>query len=206
MDQFQEVQDMLGKLQRNESQMTATDLKKYEKPLRKLRNDIIEKVADLVKSFTLMSVRFAEGENKEVIDKICSNIQMIVDEVGAGGRPVEWRDYLFRTYDVNAYLSASVFLKDRIDYEAYVPYWCEHCKIRKMKPEQDPFGQHPEEWEAYWNDIIGMWWDPDSQLWIYPDRIGWTIKFRPTIEENEEDYKIKKGEYDEWWAEQHVAV
>ena len=206
MDKYQDIQDMLGKLQRNESQMSPADLKRYEKPLQKLRAEIVKKSVEYIKGFTLMSVKIKEGEDEHIIKELVDNIQIVVDEVAAEGKWKGWEKLLFRSYDLDQLLQAAVFLKNRIDYEAYAPYWVSHCKKRKMQPNEDPFRKKTEEWEAYWNDIVCMWWDPDGKIWIQPDRICWACYFPPTLEENKEEYEKKKGEYDEWWVEQHITV
>ena len=92
---FTEMDEMLGKLRRNEEQMTEAQKKQYAVQLLALKKKISKSATEICRSFLLCGIRILkEDENNEAIERI----NMILAEEIARGALKEASRILFSTY------------------------------------------------------------------------------------------------------------
>lgn len=165
----------LGKLKRNEEQMTPEQREKYKKPLQKLKQAIKDDATEMMLHFLIGGCRILKSDEKGMADFI-EAAQRILDE-DDGKTSKEAGRVLFATYDEEKFLEALIPLHYRIWYEAYGPVWLSHCI-----PTADP--EYP-----YTNDIIKMEWEAKSSVWINREELSFTTMLPPTKELLEKRYQ-----------------
>ena len=188
MEIYERFKENLGKLQRNESQMTAGQRVKYKKPLLKLKHEIADDAAKVIWDFLVSGVRSADkDQDSDDWKAVIRKSEGFIDEWSKSGRMKEVSKILFTTFDVDKFLFALLPLYYKIWYEAYGPYWLKHC----IPTFEDEF--------TFSNDIIGMeWWDEHHE-WasvkieggkkVCDYRKGVTIMLPPTEELLQEAYR-----------------
>lgn len=186
---FTEIEEKLGKLRRNETQMSEAQKKQYAKQLTALKKNISKSATEICKGFLLCGVKVLKEdcETSGVIDRI----NMILAEETAKGTIKEASRILFSTYDVDKFLEALCPLHDRVFYEGYGPYWVKHCTVYDEEDVQTIGGG---EFSA-WNDIIDMGWIAEYGIWKKKDELCWTHMLPPTMELIRRRYKEAKKAY-----------
>ena len=178
---FTEIKGMLGKLRRNEEQMTEAQKKQYAVQLMALKKKIAKSATEICRGFLLCGVRILKGdEDNGVVERI----NMILAEEIARGALKKASRILFSTYDVDKFLEALCPIHDRVFYEGYGPYWVEHCTVCNE-------GEFPA-----WNDIIEMGWIAKHSIWKKKDEMCWTVMLPPTLELIQKEYEEVKKRYD----------
>ena len=185
---FTEMDEMLGKLRRNEEQMTEAQKKQYAVQLLALKKKISKSATEICRSFLLCGIRILkEDENNEAIERI----NMILAEEIARGALKEASRILFSTYNVDKFLEALCPVHDRVFYEGYAPYWIEHCDVYNEVGKQTHGGG---EFSA-WNHIIDMGWIEEYGVWKKKDEMCWMIMLPPTMELIQKEYEEAKKRY-----------
>lgn len=185
---FTEIEEKLGKLRRNEEQMTEAQKKQYAVQLLALKKKISKSATEICRSFLLCGIRILkEDENNEAIERI----NMILAEEIARGALKEASRILFSTYNVDKFLEALCPVHDRVFYEGYAPYWIEHCDVYNEEGKQTHGGG---EFSA-WNHIIDMGWIEEYGVWKKKDEMCWMIMLPPTMELIQKEYEEAKKRY-----------
>lgn len=185
---FTEIEEKLGKLRRNEEQMSEEQKKQFEKQLKALKIKIAKDATEICKGFILSGILILkEDESDGVIDRI----NMILAEEKAKGTLKEASRILFSTYDVDKFLEALCPVHDRVFYEGYAPYWIDHCAVHNEEGMQT-MGEGV---FSAWNSIIDMGWIEEHNIWKAKGKDEWRIALPPTMELIRKEYEERKKEY-----------
>lgn len=185
---FTEIEEKLGKLRRNEEQMSEEQKKQFEKQLKALKIKIAKDATEICKGFILSGILILkEDESDGVIDRI----NMILAEEKAKGAFKEASRILFTTYDVDKFLEALCPVHDRVFYEGYAPYWIEHCAVYNEEGMQTMGGGV----FSAWNSIIDMGWIEEHNIWKAKEKDEWRIMLPPTMELIRKEYEDRRKEY-----------
>lgn len=179
---MEKLAEKLGKLRRNEEQMTPAQKKQYAKNLQALKRQICAGASEVLKEWCFGCLQVIKTDQKG-IDFILLKGQMIVDEERKKGEMKRLGRILFSTYSVDSFLNAGCRLRDRIWFEAYGPYWLSRCEWNEEK-------------KTWWNSIIGMWWRPEYCEWVSDNESKWTIMLPPTRELLLKQYREGKANYE----------
>ena len=183
---FTEIDEKLGKLRRNEQQMTDEQRVKYAGQLKALKIKIAEDARKICSSFLTGGITFLKEDAKEAEDAII-RIERIVAEENARGTFKKASRILFSTYSVDKFLNFLCPVNDRIDCEGYGPYWAGHCR-----PCEDGDGDAR---FTFWNDIIDMGWVEEWKIWKKKGEWCWTTRLPPTMELIREEYEDRRRHY-----------
>ncbi len=185
---FTEIEEKLGKLRRNEEQMSEEQKKQFEKQLKALKIKIAKDATEICKGFILSGILILkEDESDGVIDRI----NMILAEEKAKGVFKEASRILFSTYDVDKFIEALCQVHDRVFYEGYAPYWIGHCAVYNEEGKQTMGGGV----FSAWNDIIDMGWIEEHNIWKAKGKDEWRIMLPPTEELIRKEYEDRRKEY-----------
>ncbi|MCD8366333.1 MAG: hypothetical protein LUC83_11185 [Clostridiales bacterium] len=168
----------VGKLKRNMEQMTAEQQKQYEKPLRKLKKEIMVDAMDVINDFLLTGCMIL-ADDKAGLDDFAGQANKIIAKDGNMAIDRAF-NVLFATYDMDKFMEALIPLHYRIFYEAYGPVWLSHC--RKVEDPEYPFR----------NDIIKMEWDVKNGFWTNRAERAFMTMLPPTAELLEKAYREEK--------------
>lgn len=173
----------IAKYKKNRENVPLSELKtKYGVPYEKLKAAIAGDLRTAVISVMVIGCRIRKKDAAEA-DTFKKAANKIVDEEWNGhGVGKEVAAAVFKEYDLEKALTiACIKIHTRIWYEAYAPYWLTHCK---------------KDGDRITNDIIGMTWDPEHQLWEKTEdgRKSVTIMLPPTLEECEAEKKKEEEE------------
>ena len=176
MSGYGELLEKLERLKNNETQMSEAQKKKYAAPLARLRQEVQSMALAAGRQFMFMGVRILEGDSY-ALDQVRSVLSE--NEIRDAERAA--LAVLFSSYDLDDYLMAVLPLHLKIYYLGYGPYWTAHCK---------PVSGMDEGVElAYYNDLIDMYWVPESRQWKQKGRWAWTVMLPPTMELIREEYR-----------------
>ena len=184
MGAYKELEEALGKLKRNETQMSEEQKRRYAK---QLEAKIRQLASQVMREFLLSGIRIRKDDGDETAGKIEAVVR---DEQGSMRKAME---ILLSTYDMDEFLKALCPIQCRIFHEGYGLYWVSHCK-----PTGDP--EFP-----YTNDLIGMeWWEGHNE-WAATKmedgkrtvdfKRGVTIMLPPTMELIQKDYQEEMQRY-----------
>ena len=173
---------MLGKLQRNETQMTEQQKTQYAVQLADLRRKITKSAGTLAKAFITGGYPIKPGEPEA--DECCKRINEITKADQARAEYDVALGVLFRTYDPLTFTQALMPLHNRVRYEGYAPYWCQHCtpytgRSYRGKP------------LTFWNDLIEMGWNEAADLWCSQTEDKASLSLPPTMEQVKEMYEYE---------------
>lgn len=182
---YQEFIEKLGKLQRNETQMSERQKVIYAAQLKALRSKIAASASEFARSFILGSVRLLKADPPETKDECIGRITAIIDQEVKAGAMKKASRTLFHTYDVEKFLEALLPIRQRVWYEGYAPYWCQHCRpYTGTGMSGKPL--------TFWNDLIGMGWNSEHSIWEKENELSWTLMLPPTMELVRQEYKQEK--------------
>lgn len=185
---FTEIEEKLGKLRRNEEQMSEEQKKQFEKQLKALKIKIAKDATEICKGFILSGVLILKGdESNGVVDRI----NMILAEEKAKGTLDKASRILFSTYNVDKFLEALCPVHDQVFYEGYAPYWIEHCAVYNEEGKQT-MGEGV---FSAWNSIIDMGWIEEHNIWKAKEKDEWRIMLPPTMELIRKEYEDRRKEY-----------
>lgn len=183
-EKIAELAEKLGKLRRNEEQMTPEQKKQYAKSLMALKKQICADASDLLLSWCLGGLWVIESDQGG-IEAIEYRTRRIIEEEQKNGEMKRLGKILLSTYSIGEFLAASSRLCNRIRYEAYGPYWVSKCEWNLSRRE-------------YWNPIIQMWWDSDYEEWVSEEGSRWTLMLPPTEKLLKKRYQEEKDDYERW--------
>ena len=176
---YEEFENNLKKLQRNETQMSSAQKIQYARQLKALKNKIAKQATEITREFVCSGIRILKDDPKG--DEAMKAIQGIVEREVEAGVLKEVSRILFKTYDTDKFLNALVPFHEKVWYEGYGPYWAAHCSRTEN-------AEYP-----YWNDIIEMWWWEKGNIWQSGgDEVVFTIMLPPTMELIKERYEEEK--------------
>ena len=190
-DYYNRLVENLGKLKRNETQMTAEQKEQYKKPLLKLKKEIAADATEAMKEFITMGMRLGEDPDSETWKSVIRETNRLLDDWIDRGKLKEVSKVLFSTYDIDAFFTALCPIHTTIWFKAYGEYWLTHIK------------ETGEQEYPYYNDILDMWWRKEANEWAKTKiedgkRVtdyfgGVTIMLPPTKALLDEEYEKEMG-------------
>ena len=182
---YQEFTEKLGKLQRNETQMTERQRVIYADQLKALKKKVAGLATEIASEFILGSVRLLKSDTEKTKSECIDRVKAAIDREVEAGTMKKASRVLFTTYSIEKFLEALLPIHYRVWYEGYAPYWCQHCR-----PYKGPgMSGRP---LTYWNDLIGMGWNSEYSLWEKEKEICWTLMLPPTMELVSREYQQEK--------------
>lgn len=188
MDIYSETAEKLGKLRRNEEQMSDEQRLRYASVLKKYRREIIAGAEQILKHFWFSALIVEKDSRSEAL---CGDIQKIVNGEAAKGEMKRLKDILFQTYSLDEFLSAACRVDCKIRYEAYAPYWTCRCK-KKPLPDGIAWIGMEASGAAWYNGMIDMYWHDDYGIWVAEKEAAWRIGLPPTRELCELEYEKER--------------
>ena len=173
MDIYQDVSKCLTLLKLNETQMSEEQFVQYAPELERLRKKIATGADQILCHFCLSGVLIPKSEPQPVINRICLNIQAVIDGEKSNGTIKNLYDILFQTYSLDNFLEAACDLKEKIIYQAYAPYWTDRCKKRQAPPGCGING------EAWYSTVIDMYWHDEFCIWVSASESAWCTCLPP---------------------------
>lgn len=152
MYDYKMLLENLGKLKRNEEQMTPEQKKRFLKPLIKLKTEIAAEATKYIHSFAISGIKIADRDPAN--EDLYEEIRKIVKKAQEDGLYNEFSKILFTEYDLDTLIRAALPLRYAIWYKAYGPYWITHCS--RTGDKDFPFR----------NDLIGMEWSAKEGVWM----------------------------------------
>ena len=188
--QYEILVENLGKLKRNETQMTKEQREQYKKPLLKLKQEIADDATEVMKSFVTLGMRLANGDKgSEDWRNVIKATERLFNEWAEQGKLKEASKILFTTYDLDKFIEALCPIHSTVWHLAYGGYWLKH--ITETGEQEYP----------YYNDILDMYWWKEHHEWAATKiengkRVtdyygGVTIMLPPTKELIDEEYKAE---------------
>ena len=188
--QYERLVENLGKLKRNETQMTKEQKEQYKKPLLKLKQEIADDATEVMKSFVTGGMRLAKGDkDSDEWRNVIKATERLFNEWGEQGKLKEASKILFTTYDLDKFLEALCPIHSTVWHLAYGGYWLKH--ITETGEQEYP----------YYNDILDMYWWKEHHEWAATKiengkRVtdyygGVTIMLPPTKELIDAEYKAE---------------
>ena len=150
---YDRLVENLGKLKRNETQMTKEQKEQYKKPLQKLKQEIADDATDAMKSFITGGMRLGEDADSEDWKSVIRETEKLLDEWESEGNLKEVSKVLFTTYDLDAFFTALCPIHTTVWFKAYGTYWLQHIK------------ETGEQEYPYYNDILDMHWWKEANEW-----------------------------------------
>lgn len=184
MNIYSETAEKLGKLRRNEEQMSDGQRLRYASVLKKYRREIIAGAGQILRQFWISGLLV---EKDSLLDNLCDSALNIINDEFAKGEMKRLVDILFQTYSLNEFLNAACMVRSRILYEAYVEYWLEKC-IQKPLPNGIPWAGIPSSGSVWYNRMIDMYWQSEYRVWVSESKTAWRGCLPPTKELCESEY------------------
>ena len=130
----------------------------------------IETAKEHAKEYLLMGTRVKAGDESDLLKATVDSVNRILKENMKTIKAAE-AAYV-ESDDIDAFTLALLPIHYRILYEAYAPYWLEHCI---------PVTDHDDDAEfTYYNDLIDMYWAWKWQEWKKKGEWCVTIMLPPT--------------------------
>ena len=183
MNTYEELREALGKLKRNESQMTGAQKKQYKKQLDALKHKAAGLANQVARDFLLMGIRIRKDDGDEAVERIKA---IIVKENGNLKKAMK---ALLATYSMDKFFAALLPSQTRIFYEGYGPYLARHCVPVKDGDGDARF--------SYYNDIIDMYWAEEWSEWKRKGEWCVTIMLPPVMEMIRKRYQEEMAELGE---------
>lgn len=189
MEIYQEMAAKLGKLGRNEAQMTKEQFVQYDRVLKKMKNDIMAGSDQILCSFCTSDMAVLKSDCPEGMDKLQRAVKAVVDDERAKGGIERLKDMLFQTYSLERFLDAACRLRTRICYEAYAPYWVSKCSKVQAPAGVKRMGVEGDAWHS---PIIDMYWHEGCHVWVSEKEPAWRTHLPPTKEMCAAEYAREK--------------
>lgn len=167
-----ELKKDIEKLKKNREKVSLQELRtKFAKPYNALLEKIKAETNDLLYHLLIGSLpAAAEDADDEQFLFFVSECKRIIKEEAEKGTQQRISKAVFQKYDLEeALLIGFSEIGTRIEYEAYAHYWVHRCRVYQGK---------------YWNELIGMWWNPDHGQWERKSdgMVMWQSGLPPTME------------------------
>ncbi len=189
MNIYQKTAEKLGKLGRNEAQISEVQFVQYEEVLKKCRKEIFEGVKQIFCTFCIPKLLVLKSDLPSVSDEIRGSVRRIVTDAQTKEEIKRLNHTLFQTYSLECVLDMASFLSGRILYEAYAPYWISKCTKVKAPLGAKRMGVSGETW---YNPVIDMYWNEKCCLWVSAKETAWRIALPPTRKLCMAEYEEKK--------------
>lgn len=187
-DFYDRLTENLGKLKRNEEQMTEEQRIQYKKPLQKLKEQIAKDATEAMKQFITMGMRLAkEDKDPEDWKNVIRETDKLIEQWAKEGGAKNASKILFKTYDLEKFFESLCDIHSAVFHLAYGPYWVKHIK---------PTGEQE---YPYYNEIIEMYWWKECHEWaatkiedgkrVTDYHGGVTIMLPPTWEEIQAEHE-----------------
>lgn len=180
---YAETVEKLGKLRRNEENMTPKQKQHFQISLDKLKCEICDSAVEILKQFLMTGFRI-RMDDIEAMDLRKAATRIYREEKEAGELK-RLQGVLLQTYSLDEFLKEACRWHDRMWYEAYAPYWLTHI-TETGNPEY-----------PYHNDLIDMDWWEECHEWaatkiengkrVTDYQRGVTVMLPPTKEMIEQD-------------------
>ena len=170
MDDFQKLKQDLGKLERNERQMTSAQKTEYEPQLKQLRKRITSRALKAGRDFLFSGIILGD-DGRYAMERI----RAVLGENEIADTEKKALEFLFGTYDLERFIDVLTPLHNKIFYLGYGPYWASHCR--------------PVSGQAYYNDLIDMYWS--NGQWTRKGKHEWTDVLPPTTEGIQKEYRLR---------------
>lgn len=167
MSEYNDVQELLAKLKRNEEKMTKEQKKQYAAQLKSYKHRIAELANKIGGEFIVSGCRIF---NEDVNEELMSGLYQICEHEKKGGSYKAASRILWKTYSIDEFLEILCPVHDRIWYEWYGPYWLSKVVF-------------DEERQVYTTPLLpGMHWEKNQWYSDDPDKLQVTIMLPPTKE------------------------
>ena len=176
MKEYEELLEKLGKLKRNEAQMSQEQRERYAPQLEKMRKRIQSLALTFGRSFLFYGMVFARGDETEV-----TRVRAVLLENEIRDAERDALAVLFSSYDFDEYLRVLLPVQIKLFHLGYGPYWVRHCREVSDKDSEAEF--------SHYNDLIDMYWVPAWHEWKRKDKWEVTVMLPPTMEEIREVYE-----------------
>ena len=159
--EYNELAKLVKKCKTNREKIPEDLLQtKYRKSFYQLKDDI-KKAGEAVFPELLLSPFTGIGEQKNIIIKASE----IVTDAKEDGYPMKLGAALIKYCDLELFCCYVAVLQCEIEEKFYSDYWLAHTQVLGGK---------------YYNDMIDMWYDPQTEVWHNQDAFG--IYWPPTKE------------------------
>ena len=189
MNIYQKTAEKLGKLGRNETQMSEVQFVQFENVLKRCRKEILEGAKQIFCTLCTPKLPVLKSDLPSASDEIRESVRRIVTDAQTKEEIKRLKHTLFQTYSLECVLDAAGSLENRILYEAYAPYWVSKCTKAKAPLGAERIGISGETW---YNPVIDMYWDEKCCLWVSAKETAWKIDLPPTKELCMAEYEEKK--------------
>lgn len=189
MDIYQKTAEKLGKLGRNEVQMSEVQFVQFENVLKRCRKEILEGTKQIFCTFCTPKLPVLKSDLPSASDEILGSVRQIVTDAQTKEEIKRLKHTLFQTYSLECVPDAAGFLRSRILYEVYAPYWVSKC-VKVEAPSGT--GRMGVSGEAWYSPILDMYWNEDCRLWVSAKETAWKIDLPPTKELCMAEYEEKK--------------
>lgn len=189
---YDEMMADFEKYKKNREKVPLEVLKtKYKKPYEALKNKLAKELQWYVNEIAFLGIYDIGKDLKDDgLKKWGQEIARIYKEEEDAGLPKILGTAVFKHMDLREFENYVCYtLTHRIRYEVYAPYWLEHCKT---------------EVGITTNDLIGMTWDPEHNLWEGKTEEGnpcWTVKLPPTQELIDKEKNEDRESFEKWMKE-----
>lgn len=189
MDIYQKTAEKLGKLGRNEAQMSEVQFVQYEEVLKKCRKEILAGVKQIFCTFCTPKLTVLKSDLPFASDEIRESVRKIATDAQTKEEIKRLKSTLFQTYSLECVLDTAGSLENRILYEAYAPYWVSKCVKTEAPSGAKRMGVFGEAWYSL---ILDMYWNEKCCLWVSAKETAWRIDLPPTKELCMAEYEEKK--------------
>lgn len=189
MEIYQKTAEKLGKLGRNEAQMSEVQFVQYEEVLKRCRKEILSGVKQIFCTFCTPKLPVLKSDLPSASDEIRESVRKIATDAQTKEEIKRLESTLFQTYSLECVLDVASSLENRILYEAYAPYWVSKCTKVKAPLGAERMGVFGEAWYSL---ILDMYWNEKCCLWMSAKETAWRIALPPTRELCMAEYEEKK--------------
>lgn len=189
MEIYQKTAEKLGKLGRNEAQMSEVQFVQYEEVLKRCRKEILSGVKQIFCTFCTPKLPVLKSDLPSASDEIRESVRKIATDAQTKEEIKRLESTLFQTYSLECVLDTAGSLENRILYEAYAPYWVSKCVKTEAPSGVKRMGVFGEAWYSL---ILDMYWNEKCRLWVSAKETAWRIDLPPTRELCMAEYKEKK--------------
>lgn len=179
-ERFEKFHADFEKLKRNREKVPLSQLQtRYAKGYNALLKDVRDG-ADWFADAYIKSCGFPrhpdDKDGNEWLDK--KMLAILLEENRPGGLVERYRAALLEQLDMEAFYQLVWERYDRLEKEAFIPYWRRHCRWR---------GKPGNRW--IYNDIFKkFWWsrekgNPGYECWINKDHTGFDYRYPPNMKE-----------------------
>lgn len=168
---YEELVKLVKKCKTNREKIPEELLQtKYKKSFCKLKGDI-KKAGEAIFPELLLSPFAGIDEQQDIL----STVSEIVADAKKDGYSSKLGEALVKYCDIELFCCYVAVLQCKIEEKFYTDYWVAHTQVLGGK---------------YYNDVIDMWYDPQTEVWQNQDAFG--IYWPPTKAAYTEELESRK--------------